>query len=161
MAQARKKLDFRALAEALTDPATAPADMAAVAGRLGIAKPTLYRMAGSRSELISLSLDAEAERLLDAIHHDALDGFFAFAEADPAGFQLLFGGRYPQARPVVGRIARRVDELVPGAGHGVVALAAAVVLADPGARAERMRSDFDELAKTLAAISDSGAVGAP
>ena len=50
MARPRKQLDFRAVAEALTHPSIDRVSMADIARRLGVAKPTLYRMAGSREE---------------------------------------------------------------------------------------------------------------
>ena len=153
------QLDLKAVAEALTEPSAEHVGMDAIARRLGIAKPTLYRMAGSRDELIALSIDAEAERLLEAVHRHGPEGFFAFAEEAPAGFLMLFGGRYPQARQAVKRIEHRANARTAGAGYGFIALAAAVVLQNPKRAAERMRSDFDALAKTLAEISDRAAVG--
>jgi AcrR family transcriptional regulator len=137
--------------------------MAAIARHLGVAKPTLYRMAGTREELIALSIDAEAERLAEAIHRDGPAGFFAFVEADPAGFLLLFGGRYPQARRVLVRVERRL-RMPRLAAAAFLAAAAAVALRriDPGATpsAERLRSDFDEVAKSLGAIWDPASVQA-
>jgi AcrR family transcriptional regulator len=160
VARTRKRLDFRAVAAALTEAGEGPPGMDEIARRLGVAKPTLYRMAGTRDELIAISIDAEAERLLDALHHHGLDGFFVFAEADPAGFALLFGGRYAQAHAAVKRVERRIDERVPGAGHAFIALAAAVVLQNPARSAERLRSDFDAAANLLSEISDPVSVGA-
>lgn len=135
--------------------------MAAIARHLGVAKPTLYRMAGSRDELIALSIDAEAERLLDAIHRDGPAGFFRFVEDAPAGFFLLFGGSYPQARRAVRRIETQLR--APGiAAAAFVAAAAAVALKaiESGAppEAERLSSDFDAAAKQLAVIWDPASV---
>jgi AcrR family transcriptional regulator len=160
MARARRQLDFQAVAEALTDPALERASMASVARRLGVAKPTLYRMAGSRDELIALSIDAEAERLLEQIHGGGLPAFFQFVRESPAGFVLLFGGRYPEARQAVrrveNRLARESSEVVAAGLLGLVAGIArrAIengVLAEP----ERLGSDFDEVAKLAAQISDA------
>jgi AcrR family transcriptional regulator len=162
-------LDLRLVAEALSDQAFERVDMDTIARRLGVAKPTLYRMAGSRDELIALSIDAEAERLLEAIHRDGPGGFFAFAEAAPAGFLLLFGGRYPEARHAVLRVehmvARSMRNTGPGAAAAAVAFVAAaaalVSRAEQSGRslkAERLRSDFDDAAKSLARISDSESV---
>ena len=177
MARARKQLDFQALAAALTDPSVDPPDMAGIARRLGVAKPTLYRMTGSREELIALSIDAEAERLLEAMHHDGTDGFFTFVADNPAGFLLLFGGRYPASRQAVRRVENRVrdglrrdpdrrEDLGPAdvanVAAGIVALAAAIGLraVESGRpiKAERLRSDFDVAAKLAARISDTGSV---
>ncbi|MBS1870334.1 MAG: helix-turn-helix transcriptional regulator [Actinobacteria bacterium] len=135
MPRPRKQLDFRAAAAALTAPGAEGATMAAIARRLDVAKPTLYRMAGSREELVQLCVDAEAERLLEQLHRaGGVAGFLAFAEDSPAGFLLLFGGRHAQARQAVRRVENRLgDELqrrgVPqahAAAAGLLGLAAAV-----------------------------------
>lgn len=168
MARIRTQLDLPAVAEALTDPSAERVGMDAIARRLGVAKPTLYRMAGSRDELIALSIDAEAERLLEAIHRDGPEGFFTFAEAAPAGFLMLFGGRYPQARLAVARVehmvARAMRGAPPGAAAVFVAAAAALVAqamtSGRAIEAERLRSEFDAAAKSLAGISDRGSVRA-
>jgi AcrR family transcriptional regulator len=110
MPRPRKQLDFRAAAEALTAPGGEHATMAAIARRLDVAKPTLYRMAGSREELVQICIDAEAERLLEQIHRAGAGGFLAFAEDSPAGFALLFGGRYPEARQAVRRVENRLGD---------------------------------------------------
>jgi AcrR family transcriptional regulator len=111
MARPRKQLDFRAAAEALAEPGAEHATMAAIARRLDVAKPTLYRMAGSREELVRICVDAEAERLLEQIHGErGLDGFLRFAKDSPAGFLLLFGGRYPEARQAVRRVENRLRD---------------------------------------------------
>jgi AcrR family transcriptional regulator len=111
MARPRKQLDFRAAAEALTEPGAERATMAAIARRLDVAKPTLYRMAGSREELVQICVDAEAERLLEQLHRaDGLRGFVAFVRDSPAGFLLLFGGRYPEARAAVRRVENRLGD---------------------------------------------------
>jgi AcrR family transcriptional regulator len=126
MPRPRKQLDFRTAAEALTAPGGDRATMAAIARRLEVAKPTLYRMAGSREELLRICVDAEAERLLEQMHrgfgpHDAppaerladgFRGFFRFVEDSPAGFVLLFGGRYPEARQAVRRVENRVRDML-------------------------------------------------
>jgi len=110
MPRPRKQLDFRAAAEALTVPDAEGATMAAIARRLDVAKPTLYRMAGSREELVQICVDAEAERLLEHIHRDGLRGFLPFVEDSPAGYLLLFGGRHPEARQAVRRVENRIRD---------------------------------------------------
>jgi AcrR family transcriptional regulator len=126
MPRPRKQLDFRAAAEALTAPGAERATMAAIARRLDVAKPTLYRMAGSREELLQICVDAEAERLLEQIHRgfgpqdappaerlaEGFRGFFRFVQDSPAGFVLLFGGRYPEARQAVRRVENRVRDVL-------------------------------------------------
>ena len=138
--------------------------MAAIARHLGVAKPTLYRMAGSREELIALTIDAEAERLLEAIHHHGAPGLFRFVEERPAGFLLLFGGRYPHARQAVRRVEHRVKAPAPAAAAFIAGAAAIALLTlESGGRAtaERLRSDFDDAAKLLPRISDPASVEAP
>jgi AcrR family transcriptional regulator len=126
MAPPRKQLDFRAAAEALTEPGAEGATMDAIARRIGVAKPTLYRMAGSREELIAICVDAEAERLLAQMHQGfgpaeaapaerlavGFGRFFRFVEESPAGFLLLFGGRHPEARQAVRRVENRLRDIV-------------------------------------------------
>jgi AcrR family transcriptional regulator len=135
MARPRKQLDFRAAAEALTTPGAEAASMGAIARRLDVAKPTLYRMAGSREELVQMCVDAEAERLLEQIHRaGGVGGFLAFVEDSPAGFRLLFGGRHPQARQAVRRGENRLGDDLRRRGvsrphavaAGLLGLAAAV-----------------------------------
>jgi AcrR family transcriptional regulator len=113
MPRPRKQLDFRAAAEALTAPGGERATMAAIARRLDVAKPTLYRMAGSREELVQICVDAEAERLLEQLHGaHGLGGFLRFVEDSPAGFLLLFGGRHPEARQAVRRVENRLRDVL-------------------------------------------------
>ena len=169
MARSRTQLDLRAVAHALTDPSSERADMDAIARRLGVAKPTLYRMAGSRDDLIALSIDAEAERCLEAIHRGGPRGFFEFAEDAPAGFLLLFGGRYPEARPAVRRVEAMVartlrtrveDPSLASAAFVATAAALARRALEDGhsLSAERLSSDFDAVAKLAMAISDDESV---
>jgi AcrR family transcriptional regulator len=156
MPRPRKQLDFRAAAEALTAPDAEAVTMAAIARRLEIAKPTLYRMAGSREELIAVCVDAEAERLLQQIHRgfgpsgappaerlaEGLRGFLRFAEDSPAGFLLLFGGRYPEARQAVRRVENRLRDVLQretrgskrSAAHAALLAAALLGLAAAVAR---------------------------
>ena len=75
---------------------------------LGVAKPTLYRMAGTPRGADRLSIDAEAERLLEQIHRGGPPGFFPSRASSPAGFVLLFGDRYPEARQAVRRVENRL-----------------------------------------------------
>lgn len=171
MARPRKQLDLRAVAEVLTDPALERASMDVVSRRLGVAKPTLYRMAGSREELIGVSIDAEAERLLEHVHRDGLRGLLLFVEDSPAGFALLFGDRYPESRLAVRRVENRLRDAVvrdePGqapahpelVAAGLLALAAGVArrAIEDGAlnESERLGSDFDAVAILAARILDS------
>ena len=126
MARPRKQLDFGATAEALTAAGSENVTMEGIARRLAVAKPTLYRMAGSREELVAICVDAEAERLLEQIHRgfgpadsapaarlaEGFGAFFRFVEDSPAGFLLLFGGRYPEARQAVRRVENRLGDIL-------------------------------------------------
>ena len=62
------RLDIRAASLALADAWEPSVTMADVAARLNVAKPTLYRLAGSKEELVQTCVDAETERLLDHVH---------------------------------------------------------------------------------------------
>jgi len=170
MARRRKQLDLRAVAAALSDPSFEHASMDEVAARLGIAKPTLYRMAGSREELIAISVDSEAERLLEHVHRRGARGVLDFAADSPAGFSLLFGDRYPRARQAVRRVENRLATTIerrPGAPEPEIAAAGLLSLAAGLARraveegasveAERLGSDFDAVAKLATRISDAEA----
>jgi len=92
----RAQLDLRAVARTLADAEEDGAiTMAQIAARLRVAKPTLYKLAGSKASLLDACLDAEAERLLDHLRDassfvsivTALD---AYAADSPGGFALLF-----------------------------------------------------------------------
>ena len=160
MARQRKQLDFRAVAEALTHPSIDRVSMADIARRLGVAKPTLYRMAGSREELIAISIDAEAERLVERIHRGGPPAVFQFARESPAGFALLFGDRYPEARQAVrrveNRLARDSSDVAAAGLLGLVAGMARRAMEDGVlAEAERFSSDFDDVAKLASQISDA------
>jgi AcrR family transcriptional regulator len=177
VARARKQLDYGALAEALTADLPAAPDMAAVARRLCLAKPTLYRLAGSREGLIGLSVDAEGERLLEAIHRHGVAGVFEFAEATPAGMKLLFTSGFPAALGARRRVERRLSESLrrelaergeeqperlQSVAAGVLGMAAGIAAHATSSRdsheAEHMRSDFDRAAKVASVISDREAV---
>lgn len=127
MSPRRRELDLREAASALAQGNAGDVTMATVARRLGVAKPTLYRLARSRAELIQACLDAEAERLLDHVYAAygrgagesaesrfaaAQAAVFRFREDSPGGFALLFGGRFPEARPVLRRVEDRVRDLL-------------------------------------------------
>ena len=172
MARPRKQLDYGAVAEALTAGAAESATMDGIARRLNVAKPTLYRMAGSREELIAICVDAAAERLLEGIHRDGIGGFRSFAEESPAGFLLLFGGRYPEARMAVRRVENRLADTFRRAqksSDGLVdaELLAAGLLGLAAGMARRAEEDgaslsdselagsvFDGVAKLASRISD-------
>jgi AcrR family transcriptional regulator len=86
----RRRLDLRAAAAVLAE---GEPTMAEVAARLGIAKPTLYKLAGSRDDLVRACLETEAERLLGHLHSrrdDVRAAVEAFADESPGGFALLF-----------------------------------------------------------------------
>src|SRR3954469_5915989 len=113
MARPRKSLDLVAVAETLAASSSANVTMDRIAELLNVAKPTLYRMAGSRDELIAICIDAEAERLLGYIRRGSgLSGLLRFADDSPSGFLLLFGGRYPEARLAVRRVESRLADVL-------------------------------------------------
>src|SRR5437773_11223742 len=61
----RGHLDLRAAAAVLAE---GELTMSEVAERLGVAKPTLYKLAGSKDELIRACVEAETERVVGHLH---------------------------------------------------------------------------------------------
>jgi AcrR family transcriptional regulator len=87
----RRRLDLRAAAAVLADGEVTMND---VAGRLGVAKPTLYKLAGSRAELLDTCVEAETERLLGHLHGavglaEVVRAVDAYERDSPGGFRLL------------------------------------------------------------------------
>ena len=130
--------------------------MTDVARAVGVAKPTLYRLVRSREELVQLCLDAEAERLIGHLHEafrqptagdpgEAVEAAVRALAADsPAGFDLLFGGAFPQARTAVRRVEDRLAQLVRRRGADDAAappVVAARLLGAAVAGARRARED--------------------
>src|SRR6185503_2365027 len=104
--------------------------MAEVATRLGVAKPTLYKLAGSRDELEMACVDAETERLVGHVHEHlpaepaapaVLRAMVAYAADSPGGFRLLFERQGPVAP--LRRIERRVGALLSRADADLAAAA--------------------------------------
>src|SRR3954452_7259172 len=96
------RLDLRAAAAALGD---GEPTMAEVAARLGMAKPTLFKLAGSRDALVRSCVETDAERALGQLFaHAGRPGaglpevtaaLDAYARESPGGFRLLFERRGP------------------------------------------------------------------
>ena len=158
MAPDRRTLDIRAASAALADGPPEQVTMAGVARALGVAKPTLYRLARSRAELVEACVEAEGERLVEHLHaafvaqgglerspgarvDHALEGF---AADSPGGFALLFAAARPQARPAVRRAEDRLRELLRRTGQvhpPPGAPQAAALLGAAAARLRRRRED--------------------
>jgi AcrR family transcriptional regulator len=136
----RRRLDLRAAATALAD---GDLTMAQVAEGLGVAKPTLYKLAGSRDALLRACVETEAERLLGHLHDhpDPVRAVAAFAEDSPGGFRLLFERRGPEAGEAVRRVETRLAQLA-----GCDVLRAAARLGGAAAVVSRARADGLELA---------------
>src|SRR4051812_4664697 len=135
MAAMRRRLDLRAAAAVLAE---GDVTMNAVAARLGVAKPTLYKLAGSRDELLRTCVETEAERLLGHLHEhdDVVRAVAAYADDSPGGFRLLFGQRGPLAQDAVRRAETRLAEL-----RAVAPLRAAAELGAAAAVVTRARAD--------------------
>ena len=106
--------------------------MAEIARRLELAKPTLYKLAGSRAELVRACVETETERLLGHLHaHDeALAGVEAYECDSPGGFRLLFERRPAAAQEAIRRVESRLAEQEGGdvlRAAGRLGAAAAVV----------------------------------
>jgi AcrR family transcriptional regulator len=122
-----RRLDHRAAASVLASGWGTTVTMAQVANSLGVAKPTLYRLAHSKEELLRACVDAEMERLLDHLHGSLseLDGAAAlemaaeglraverYAADSPGGFRLLFECRGPHSQDALSRLEARLAELL-------------------------------------------------
>src|SRR3954447_894335 len=131
----RRRLDLRAAAAVLAD---GEVTMSEVAGRLGVAKPTLYKLAGSRDALVRTCVETEAERLLGHLHahDDAARAMAAYADDSRGGFRLLFGRRDAVAQEAVRRLETRLAQL-----RGMSALGAAAELGAAAAVVTRARAD--------------------
>lgn len=88
--------------------------MQAVAHRVGVRAPSLYKRVGSRDELIQLVAEASLSDLADQLAsasslEELADRFRAFGHANPAAFQLIMspGAGIPVARPEFGAAASR------------------------------------------------------
>jgi len=126
----RRSLDLRAAAAALAD---GEPTMAEIAARLGMAKPTLFKLAGSREALVRTCVETEAERALGHLFEHAgaeatLAGVTAALDAygrdSPGGFRLLFERR---GRHVEGSLRRLETSLGGLRGAALLGAAAAVV----------------------------------
>ncbi|GAA4185212.1 TetR/AcrR family transcriptional regulator [Gryllotalpicola kribbensis] len=103
--------------------------MQAVATRVGVRAPSLYKRIAGRTELIRLVvvavIDDLERRLASAAALVARDPrgaiadlareLRAFAHADPSGFGLIFGGAPLDARPPVDVLARSAAPLIDAA----------------------------------------------
>src|SRR5689334_15499131 len=106
----RTSLDLRAAAAALAD---GEPTMTEVAARLGMAKPTLFKLAGSRAELVRSCVETEAERALGHLYEhagpaaslaDVTAALDAYARDSPGGFRLLFEQRGPAVEASLRRL---------------------------------------------------------
>lgn len=106
--------------------------MSAVAARVGVRAPSLYKRVDSREALVQLVAEATLTDLaarLDAATtaRQVLDGFRAFAHERPAAFQLVMtpGPGVPRARAEFGRAASaaalRVGAELAGADRALLA----------------------------------------
>jgi AcrR family transcriptional regulator len=145
----RRRLDIRAAAAVLAEGGVT---MSEVAERLGLAKPTLYKLAGSRDELVRTCVETETERLLGHLHERAyvMRAMAAFADDSPGGFRLLFERRGPEADDAVRRVETRLAEL-RGCDDlraaGLLGGAAAVVSRARANGVEPTGSGFDQMEK--------------
>src|SRR4051794_32553116 len=114
-----RRLDLRVAAGVLAD---GDATMTQVARRLGVAKPTLYKLARSREELVRACVENETERLLGHLHANepspagVVSAVDAYASESPGGFRLLFERRAPQAEAAVRRVEARLAQLARRGG---------------------------------------------
>ena len=104
-----RRLDLRVAAAAVAD---GEPTMTEIARRLRVAKPTLYKLARSRAELVRACVETEAERLLGHLHahEDALVAVDAYERDSPGGFRLLFERRPAEAAEAMRRVEARLAE---------------------------------------------------
>ena len=159
----RARLDLRAVARTLAEHPGDTITMAEIAGRLRVAKPTLYRMAGSKASLLDACLDAEAERLLDHLRDAAaleplLGALESYAHDSPGGFALLFERPAPGAELRVRRVEGWLaDRLHVRAGIAAALLAAAAALVAAARREERSVDAAAAAGELAAALVTNGA----
>lgn len=115
----------------LADGWDATVTMAQVAERLAMAKPTLYRLVGSKEKLTRACVEAETERLLGHLHgalsddhtpslpglKEAVRAVERYAADSPGGFRLLFECRGPYAQAALSRLEASLAGLLRRAGQ--------------------------------------------
>ena len=150
----KRKLDLAAASAVLA--AGDEVTMDDVAAGLRLAKPTLYRLAGSKADLVRACVDAEAERLLGHLHDElsaddplvsTVRAVSGYAQRSPGGFRLLFGGKRVEAEEATHRVETRVAELL---GRSEI-VAAAVLGAAVAAVLRASGQDVELVAEELAA----------
>jgi AcrR family transcriptional regulator len=148
-AMRRRQLDLRAAAAVLAE---GELTMSEVAERLGVAKPTLYKLAGSKDELIRACVDAEAERVVGHLHEhlagastawvrEALRAMAAYADDSPGGFRLLFERRGPDVQEALRRLEARLADLLRRNAAAHPDLLAAALLGAAAAVVSRAHAD--------------------
>jgi AcrR family transcriptional regulator len=122
----RTSLDaiVRAGRDILESDGLARLTMQAVADRVGVRPPSLYKRVRSRDDLVGLIADATVRDLgerLDAVGNSAdprrdlaelARAFRAFAHARPAGYQLIFAPGSDIARPGLDSLTRAVGPVM-------------------------------------------------
>ncbi|GAA4510887.1 TetR/AcrR family transcriptional regulator [Actinoallomurus oryzae] len=115
--------------------------MQAVAVRVGVRAPSLYKRVRNRDDLVRLVTDAAVRDLGEQLDAVAVSGdaredlgklcraFRAFAHAYPAGYRLIFAARSEASRPDVGALAASAASV----------LRVATELAGPGEALEAAR----------------------
>jgi AcrR family transcriptional regulator len=93
--------------------------MQAVAGRVGVRAPSLYKRVRNRDALVRTVAEATVRDLGD--HLRAAEGaglpgmaraFRAFAHAHPAGYHLIFGWLPEESRPDLAELARQTEPVL-------------------------------------------------
>lgn len=161
MPQGRRQIDYRQASGVLAESWDCTVTMGQVGARLGLAKPTLYRLAGTKAALVRACTDAEGERLIGwldaelaaanaveprAVVAAALRAVDRFASDSPGGFELLIERRGDDARRALERVEGHLGELLgraasrPAAQSGPPELQAAALLGAVTAVVSRSRA---------------------
>jgi AcrR family transcriptional regulator len=168
---AARRLDLRVVSALFAERQLDNVTMAEVAARAGVAKPTLYRLAGSKQQLVDTCIDAEAERLIGHLHEQfalaaddetaiavVLAAVAAFAQDSAGGFALLFEQRLHGSLPRIRRAESSLAALLRSADNpettaaailGMAAAAVSRTLADRRESGSKAEIDAEQL---LAAI---------
>lgn len=119
----RARIDLAAVADAFAPDGPHGTPAAALARAAGVTKPTLYRHAPTKDALLLLAVQAEVERVLDALAaadraptarawaHAAARALLDHAAARPGGARLLHRTAWYASGPAAAPVAAALDRV--------------------------------------------------